>query len=75
MMLSSQPDHAHHPDWVPIGRGAWDRDRRMSYLCTDRVFALDSDLVRREGAIFERELFITVALLLAKLHGWALPTP
>ncbi len=69
MMLSSKP-HDDSPDWLELGSGAWDRDGRRSYLRLDRVFALDEDDIRREGAVLEPERFARVAAVLMRRHGW-----
>jgi hypothetical protein len=69
MMLSSR-DHGDDPDWMELGSGTWDRDGRASYVRLDRVFELDEDDIRREGAILEGERFAHVAAVLMRLHGW-----
>lgn len=69
MMLSSR-GHDDSPDWLDLGSGGWDRDGRRSYLRLDRVFALDEDDIRREGAVFEPERFARVAAVLMRRHGW-----
>src|SRR3954447_15352419 len=38
-------------DWLDLGEGAWDSAGRDSYLRLDRVFELDEDGIRREGAV------------------------
>lgn len=74
MMLSSK-GHDDHPDWVNLGSGKWDRDGRGSYLRVDRVFALEEDDIRREGAILEPERFAEVAAVLMRVHGWKAARP
>jgi PemK-like, MazF-like toxin of type II toxin-antitoxin system len=69
MMLSSR-DHGDDPDWLELGSGGWDRDGRASYVRLDRVFALDEDDIRREGAVLAPERFARVAAVLMRLHGW-----
>lgn len=68
MMLSSRGDGG--PEWLELG--AWGRDGKVSHLRLDRVFELDEDDIRREGAILDRERFARVAARLAKLYGWSL---
>jgi hypothetical protein len=68
-MLSSR-DHGDDPDWLELGSGGWDRDGRGSYVRLDRVFALDEDDIRREGAVLEPERFARVAAVLMRLYGW-----
>jgi hypothetical protein len=68
MMLSSRRHDSE--DWVDLGTGAWDRDGRESYLRLDRVFALDEDDIRREGAVLDPERFAEVAAVLMRTHGW-----
>ena len=69
LMLSSK-GRDDHPDWLPLGMGTWDRQGRPSYLCLDRVFALDEDDIRREGSILDPERFARVAAALIRMHGW-----
>src|SRR3954452_16882237 len=54
MMLSSRP-HDDSDDLLDLGSVGWDREARLSYLRLDRVFALDEDDIRREGAVLEPE--------------------
>jgi hypothetical protein len=69
MMLSSRP-HDDSDDWLDLGSGTWDREGRASYLRLDRVFALDEDDIRREGAVLDPERFARVAAVLMRTHGW-----
>ncbi|WP_327092935.1 type II toxin-antitoxin system PemK/MazF family toxin [Nonomuraea sp. NBC_01738] len=66
MMLSSHGDDG--SDWLEIG--AWGRDGRVSWLRLDRVFALDEDDIRREGAVLDGDRFARVAAHLRSLYGW-----
>jgi len=70
VMLSSK-DHSGHPGWVPIGTGAWDRQQRPSSVRIDRLFAVPSGAVRREGAVLDRARFETVATAARAAHGLA----
>lgn len=67
LMLSSRGDDG--PEWLELG--SWDHDGRVSYLRLDRVFVLDEDDIRREGAILPGEKFAKVAARLKRTHGWA----
>ncbi|GAA4086550.1 type II toxin-antitoxin system PemK/MazF family toxin [Nonomuraea soli] len=67
MMLSSKGDDG--PDWLELG--SWGNDGRVSYLRLDRVFVLDEDDIRREGAVLHPERFARVAARLKRTHGWA----
>jgi hypothetical protein len=69
MMLSSRR-HDDSEDWLELGSGTWDREGRHSYVRLDRVFALDEDDIRREGAVLEPERFAHVAAVLMRMHGW-----
>lgn len=74
MMLSSHGEDD-SPHWLELGTGAWDSERRRSYLRLDRVFALEEDDIRREGATLEPERFARVAAELMRLHGWQAHRP
>ncbi|WP_049570075.1 type II toxin-antitoxin system PemK/MazF family toxin [Nonomuraea sp. SBT364] len=67
MMLSSRGDDG--PGWLEIG--AWGRDGKVSHVRLDRVFALDEDDIRREGAVLDADRFARVAAVLMKTYGWA----
>ncbi len=70
MMLSSRGGDGGENEWLEVGPGGWDRDNRVSYLRLDRVFELDEDDIRREGAVLDPERFARVATVLRRVHGW-----
>lgn len=47
-------------EWMDVGTGAWDRQRRPSEVRLNRLLRLDPAGVRREGAALPRELFDAV---------------
>ncbi|QYF90146.1 MULTISPECIES: type II toxin-antitoxin system PemK/MazF family toxin [Arthrobacter] len=57
-------------DYVDIGTGAWDRQRRPSEAKLDRVLQINPKDVRREGAILDAQRFGLVAAELRARHGW-----
>ena len=59
LMLSSR-DHGGDPQWLPIGAGAWDNVRRPSWVRGDRILAVKSDAVRREGAMLPRSVYDSI---------------
>ncbi|MGI5220818.1 type II toxin-antitoxin system PemK/MazF family toxin [Nocardia sp. CA-290969] len=71
LMLSSNPDRDHHPDWVGIGAGTWDHQGRPSWVRLDRVLDVPEDGIRREGAILPRTLFDRVAHRLVREYHWS----
>ena len=54
--------------WVDIGVGAWDRQRRPSEVRVDRVLRVDPGAVRREGAVLDRARFEDVAAAVRAAH-------
>ncbi|WP_211220635.1 type II toxin-antitoxin system PemK/MazF family toxin [Gordonia shandongensis] len=70
LMLSSRDYHRDDPDWVSIGSGPWDRDRRESFVRLDRVLQVAEHGIRREGAVCERARFDAVADRLRARFGW-----
>ena len=71
LMLSSKDDRDGRRDWLALGPGDWDRDRRPSWIRLDRVLEVDEDGIRREGAVLDRVRFDRVAAALRSGHGWA----
>lgn len=75
LMLTTQ-DHTHvptsvrRPTWVRIGTGAWDAQRRPSFVRTDRVVRIAPSTVRRVGAQLDRKRFDLVAAALRERRGW-----
>ncbi len=67
-------DAPRHPrsrrQWMDIGTGTWDRERRPSEVRLDRIVRVDPSAVRREGAVLDRSRFIAVARSLADHHRW-----
>jgi hypothetical protein len=70
LMVSSQERHAADPDWVGIGSGDWDYERRESWVRLDRVLDVPEEGIRREGAILDRQLFDVVAARLRAEYSW-----
>lgn len=53
---------------VDIGTGAWDSRNRPSYAKVSRLLDIDSDAVRREGAVLGRRRFDAVVEAVDRLH-------
>ena len=61
-------DHDHYAaqesrngrEWMDIGAGPWDRQRRPSEVRLNRVLRLDHKGVRREGAALPKDVFDAV---------------
>jgi hypothetical protein len=70
LMLSSNPERAAQPNWLGLGTGAWDAQRRASWVRLDRVLAVGDRKVRREGAALDRERFDRVADELRQHYRW-----
>lgn len=70
LMLSSQDHHHDDPNWVSIGRGAWDHESRISWARLDRVLDVPEEGIRREGAILDREVFDVIATRLRAEYSW-----
>lgn len=61
LMLSSQ-DHRGDRGWMSIGTGPWDKQGRESFVRTDRVLAVSSRAVRREGAVMPRQTYESIVV-------------
>lgn len=70
LMLSSNEEHEHHPNWVGIGGGPWDNQGRHSWVRLDRVLDVPESGIRREGAIVPRKTFDLVAHRLVVEYHW-----
>lgn len=68
LMLTSKPHN--QPDYLSIGSGSWDAQRRPSWIRLDRVMRLDPDSIRREGAVVPKAVFDrVVGAYEARRHG------
>lgn len=70
LMLSSNEERAHDPNWVGIGAGPWDHAGRPSWVRLDRVLDVPEAGIRREGAILARKTFDLVAHRLCAEYHW-----
>lgn len=73
LMLTSKDhdgDSRSSDDYVDIGAGPWDRQRRPSEAKLDRVLQINPADVRREGAILDATRFSPIAAALRARHGW-----
>ncbi|WP_426570939.1 type II toxin-antitoxin system PemK/MazF family toxin [Aquihabitans sp. McL0605] len=72
VQLSSK-DHSARRDaheWIEVGRGAWDPERRVSYCDASRLLRVEPTAVRREGAALDEEAFARVLARVSELHDW-----
>ncbi|WP_052510671.1 type II toxin-antitoxin system PemK/MazF family toxin [Crystallibacter crystallopoietes] len=60
----------HDADYVDVGTGPWDRQRRPSEVKLDRILQVDPRDIRREGAVLAKTAFDRVAEALRRRHGW-----
>ena len=71
LMLSSQSKRDGERDWLALGAGSWDPERRPSWIRLDRVLNVPEDGIRREGAILPRDKFDAVAGALRSQFSWS----
>ncbi len=71
LMLSSQSSRDGDRDWLSLGPGQWNSERRPSWVRLDRVLDVPEDGIRREGAVLGRARFDAVAARLRAEHGWS----
>jgi hypothetical protein len=69
VQLTSQ-EHPGRPEYVPIGTGTWDAQRRPSYVVLDRVFRVHQSGMRREAAALDSRRFETVRAALSSRYSW-----
>jgi hypothetical protein len=73
LMLTSKDhdqDSRNDENYVDIGTGSWDRQRRPSEAKLDRILQISPGAIRREGAVLDRKRFDGVAAALRERHGW-----
>lgn len=58
--LLSSRDRASDDEWVAIGTGEWDSERRESWVNIARPLAVTAEAVRREGGELSRQQFDAV---------------
>jgi hypothetical protein len=70
-LTSKDPSHRRDESTrVPVGTGAWDRERRPSWADADRLLRFTPSEVRREGSALDRARFDAVVARVRQLHGW-----
>jgi hypothetical protein len=70
LMLSSNPRREADPNWMYLGEGEWDAERRPSWIRLDRVLDVPEAGIRREGAVLGKSAFDQVAERLVRDFGW-----
>ncbi|GGD78023.1 type II toxin-antitoxin system PemK/MazF family toxin [Microbacterium murale] len=63
--------HDRDRDYLSIGSGAWDSQRRESWVDIELLYSVHEDGMRREAAVLERTLYDRVAAALITRYGWA----
>ncbi|MEV7280522.1 type II toxin-antitoxin system PemK/MazF family toxin [Streptomyces sp. NPDC093111] len=67
----SSKRHDHDREWVPIGSGSWDAERRESWVDLDRVLRVRDGGMRREACALDRPRFDRVVERLIERYGWS----
>lgn len=70
LMLSSNPRREADPNWMYLGEGEWDAERRPSWIRLDRVLDVPEAGIRREGAVLGKVAFEQVAVRLVNEYRW-----
>ena len=63
-------NHDGDGEYVPVGVGGWDGERRPSWVDLDRVIRVHEGGMRREAAALAREPFERVTDRLHQRYGW-----
>ncbi|TFD94160.1 type II toxin-antitoxin system PemK/MazF family toxin [Cryobacterium lactosi] len=63
-------DHSGDDDYVPLGVGSWDHDRRPSWADIGRVFQVRQGGVRREGTVLDATRYALIGRALRDHHQW-----
>jgi hypothetical protein len=70
LMLSSSSARDGQRNWLALGAGDWDTERRPSWVRLDRVLDVPERGIRREGTVLDRRRFNAVAARLRTGYGW-----
>lgn len=71
MLTSKDHDNGRRAaDYVDVGTGAWDQQRRPSEAKVDRIVRIDPAAIRREGAVLDSRAYQAVAAALRSRHHW-----
>lgn len=57
-------------DFLSIGSGDWDSQRRESWVDIEQLYSVHEDGLRREAAVLDRRLYDRVANALTRRYGW-----
>ncbi len=69
VQLTSQ-EHPGRSEYLPIGTGPWDAQRRPSYVNLERVFRVHQNGMRREAAALGARPYEAVRTALVARYGW-----
>ncbi len=62
--------HDRDREYLPIGSGDWDPQRRPSWVDLDQLYSVPVQGLRREGAALDAKRFASVATALHARYGW-----
>jgi hypothetical protein len=64
--------HEGDRDFLSVGTGAWDSQRRESWVDVEQLYSVHHEGMRREAAVLPRPRFERVAAALKRRYGWAI---
>lgn len=62
--------HTGDADFVALGAGEWDSQRRPSWADVSQLYSVHHDGLRREASTLDRRAFTMVAAQLSRRYGW-----
>ncbi|BAU96679.1 hypothetical protein N24_2417 [Corynebacterium suranareeae] len=71
LLISCNPEHRSHEDWIDIGSGGWDPRGRQSWVRLDRVLEVSELGIRRQGTVIPQGRFERIANRLRNDFDWA----
>lgn len=70
LLISSNPAHAHKPQWIGIGSGPWDAEGAESFVCLDKLLEIPESGIQRRGVSMPERRFERIATRLRTDYGW-----
>lgn len=71
-VLAVQLTSKQHDDYLPIGTGGWDGERRPSWVNISRVFRVWHSGMRRETVGLDEPTYLLVESALRRKYGWTI---
>ncbi len=70
LLISANPEHEEHDNWIRIGSGPWDGAGHDSWVRMDKILEVPESQITRRGVAMPERRYDRITAILRNEYGW-----